>query len=75
MEAALFESNTRQDLKEFVNLAKKVGISVRYVKNYDVFQKQVRRKNVNRAKDLDIINKNADYLNSEAQDTLNYQVW
>ncbi|MCL1946322.1 MAG: hypothetical protein FWF51_04095 [Chitinivibrionia bacterium] len=37
MEAVLFESNTRQELKEFVSLAKKIGISVRYPKNNDVF--------------------------------------
>ncbi|MCL2845252.1 MAG: hypothetical protein FWE23_07365 [Chitinivibrionia bacterium] len=76
MEAVLFQSNTRQDLKEFVGLAKKVGITVQYVKNYNVFpQAVVRRKNLSRNNDLDIINRNVDYLNSEAEDVLSYQAF
>ena len=74
MEAVLFQSKTRQELKEFVGLAKKIGISVRYVKDCDTIPKAAaKHKSKSRNKDLDIINLNADYLNSEASDVLNYQ--
>ena len=75
MEKVLFESNARQDLKMFVSLAKKVGISVRYIRNDGSFPKINKRKMVNSQREMEIINRNADYLNSEAQDVLSYQVF
>ena len=76
MENVLLQSNSRDDLKELVGLAKKIGVSVRYVDNFSDFPKETTaKKRAKHKKDLDIINKNVDFLNSEAEDVLSYQVF
>jgi hypothetical protein len=58
MEAVLLESGARQDLKEFVSLAKRVGISARYLKNYSSFPKKETQKSISRKREMEIINGN-----------------